>query len=102
MRPWVGSTLLVAGLAVGAAVGWVTMRLKAGGGEGNVRSTGLLGLTGTVISDIPAEGYGEVSVVANGHITKLNARSTTPLRAGTPVEVSTVLSATAVEVKPRD
>lgn len=93
---------LVAGLLVGVAVGWVTMKLKSGGGESNVRSAGLVGLSGTVISDIPAEGYGEVSVVAVGHITKLNARAAVPLRAGTPIEVSNVLSATAVEVKPRD
>ncbi len=93
---------LVAGLVVGVAVGWVTLKLRTGGEESNVTSSGFVGLAGTVISDIPADGYGEVSVVANGHITKLNARASVPLKAGTPVEISNVLSATAVEVKPRD
>ncbi|HIT75740.1 MAG TPA: hypothetical protein IAA98_09160 [Candidatus Avipropionibacterium avicola] len=93
---------LVAGILVGLAVGWVTMKLRNGGDEHNVTSASLVGLAGTVISDVPAEGYGEVSVVSNGHITKLNARSRIPLTAGTPVEISNVLSATAVEVKPRD
>lgn len=93
---------LVAGFAVGAAVGWVTMKLKSTGGEHNVTAGGLLGLTGSVVSDIPADGYGQVSVVSNGHITKLNARSSTPMSAGTPVKVTAVLSATAVEVAPHD
>ena len=47
------------------------------------------------------EGYGEVSVVVAGHITKLNARAAEPLPAGTPVTITAVLSATSVQVARR-
>ncbi|MFW6598199.1 NfeD family protein [Propionibacteriaceae bacterium Y2011] len=91
---------LVVGLAVGAGVGWITLKLRNTGGEHNVNTATLVDSTGTVISDIPAEGYGEVSLVAAGHITKLNARSSVPLSAGTPVKVTAVLSATSIMVAP--
>ena len=50
---------------------------------------------------MPEDGYGEVSVVVAGHITKLNARAGTALPAGTPVTITAVLSATSVQVAPR-
>ena len=90
---------LVAGLAVGAAVGWLSLKLHRGGDESNVRTADLAWKNGTIISAIPADGYGEVSVVAAGHITKLNARSSTPLPAGTPITITAVLSPTAVMVE---
>jgi hypothetical protein len=54
-----------------------------------------------VISAIPEGGLGEVSIVVAGHITKLNARSSAALPAGTPVTVQAVLSAASVMVEPR-
>ena len=102
-----GSTMIaiivgiVSGLVIGALVGWISLRLKQGGDESNVRTTELTGRTGTVIIAIPQDGYGEVSVVASGHITKLNARASEPITAGTPVTVTAVLSATSVMVEPR-
>lgn len=92
---------LVSGLVVGAGVGWASYRLKQGGDESNVRTAELTGHEGTVISAIPADGFGEVSVVAAGHITKLNARASAPLSAGTPVRVVAVLSPTSVLVESR-
>lgn len=92
---------LVAGLVVGAGAGWASYQLKQGGDESNVRTGDLTGSNGTVISAIPAQGYGEVSIVAHGHITKLNARSTEPLGAGTPITITAVLSATSVLVEHR-
>ena len=92
---------LASGIAVGALVGWVTLRLRRGGDEANVRSGDLPGRVGTVISAIPDGGFGEVSVMVAGHITKLNARAATALPAGTPVTVRAVLSATSVMVEPR-
>lgn len=94
-------TGVVAGLVVGAGAGWASYQLKQGGDEANVRTGDLTGASATVISAIPADGFGEVSVVAAGHITKLNARSSTPLAAGTPVTITAVLSATSVLVEPR-
>lgn len=93
---------LLAGLIVGAAVGWVTMKLRASGAERHAATEGLVGLRGTVISDVPADGYGRVSVVSEGRTTTLDARAATPLPAGSPVRIIGVLSATAVEVTPHD
>lgn len=91
---------LVVGLLIGALVGWVTLKLKEGGDEANVRTTSLVGRPATLINAIPEGGYGEVSMVASGHITKLNARAQQPLPAGTPVTITAVLSATSVQVEP--
>ena len=93
---------LVAGALLGALAGWATSRLKRGGDEANVRSANLVGVSGTVISAIPSEGYGQVSVTVAGHITNLNARCPGGLPAGTPVTVTAVLSPTSVSVAQRD
>lgn len=92
---------LVAGLIVGAGAGWISWKLKQGGDESNVRTGDLTGASGTVISAIPDDGYGEVSIVVSGHITKLNARAGAALSAGTPITITAILSATAVLVEPR-
>ncbi|MBM6402843.1 hypothetical protein JQN72_01105 [Phycicoccus sp. CSK15P-2] len=89
---------LVAGVAAGAGAGWASTRLMRGGDEATVRSTGLVGLSGTVVEPVPDEGYGMVSVVAAGHITRLNARAAEPLPSGTAVVVTAVLSPTSVTV----
>ena len=46
------------------------------------------------------DGFGEVRVTRQGHMVKLNARSSVPLPTGTQVTVADVLSATAVVVVP--
>lgn len=92
---------LAAGVAVGAGAGLAISRLKQGGDESNVRTGDLVGHHGTVISSIPEDGLGEISIVVSGHITKLNARSATALPAGTAVTVTAILSATAVRVESR-
>lgn len=91
---------LLAGLALGIAVGWVTLRLRNSGADGTPSSAALVGLSGTVVSDIPEEGYGVVSVVNAGHLTRLNARCIEPLPSGTPVTITDVLSPTSVKVVP--
>ncbi len=98
---WAIGAGIAAGVVVGLGAGWISYALKQGGDESNVRTTDLAGRTATVISAIPDQGYGEVSMVASGHITKLNARAAAPLPAGTPVTITTVLSATSVLVEPR-
>ncbi|MCV2396066.1 hypothetical protein OEB99_17270 [Actinotalea sp. M2MS4P-6] len=89
---------LGAGAVVGTGVGVASVRLMRGGDESNVRTSGLVGLAGTVVEAVPDAGYGMVSVVAAGHITRLNARAAEPLPSGTAVVVTTVLSPTAVMV----
>ncbi len=92
---------VVAGVAAGAAAGWASSQLMKGGDESTVRSAGLVGLSGTVVEPVPEDGYGMVSVVASGHITRLNARADGPLSSGTAVVVTAVLSPTSVKVTRR-
>lgn len=89
---------VVAGLLIGAFASWFSLRLRQGGDESTVRTSELTGRVATVLTAIPAEGYGEVVIVAAGHRTKLNAKSIAPVDAGTKVTITSVLSATAVTV----
>ncbi|GAA3602446.1 hypothetical protein [Microlunatus ginsengisoli] len=91
---------LVAGIGFGALAAWGTRELQRGD-DSTVRSAALVGLTGTVISAIPEQGYGEISVVVAGHLTKLNARCAEPVPSGHAVIVDAVLSPTSVSVTPR-
>lgn len=91
---------VLVGLGVGAIVTITTVKLRQLGDSGGPRTESLVGTTGTVISDIPAEGYGEVSISAHGNLHKLNARSTVPVGQGTEVTVTDVLSPTSVRVRP--
>lgn len=91
---------VVVGLAVGALVTFLTVKLKALGDKGGHRTDSLVGVVGTVISAIPVEGYGEISVAAQGSLHKLNARSTVAIPQGTAVTITDVLSPTSVRVAP--
>lgn len=88
----------VAGALVGWLLGRLTKALDRRDPTASLSTSSLIGLNATVISAIPAGGYGEVRVHAAGHPLKLNARSDEPLAQGTTVWVSGVLSATAIEV----
>jgi membrane protein implicated in regulation of membrane protease activity len=92
---------IVAGIAIGAAVAWAMTRLKNDDDGSTVRSAELVWREGTVVSAIPDDGYGEISVVVAGHLTKLNARAPEALPAGTPVLITGVLSPTSVSVESR-
>ena len=93
---------ILAGLVIGAGVGVLTARLRADDDTTTVRSANMIGVHGTVIFAVPpGAGYGEVSVVVAGHITKLNAQSAEALPAGTAITVAAVLSPTAVSVERR-
>lgn len=93
---------IAAGVLMGLGVGILTAKLGEDDDTSTVRSANLVGVHGTVISDVPAgSGYGEVSVVASGHITKLNARAVEALPAGTAVTIAAVLSPTSVSVERR-
>ena len=92
---------LVVGALIGLGAGFASAQLTKGGDEANVRTGSLVGRDATVVTAIPAGGFGTVSIVASGHITSLNARSSEPVAAGTPVVISAVLSPTSVAVEPR-
>ncbi len=98
---WATAAGLLAGVVVGAGAGALSSMLSRGGDDTTVRSSTLAGRDGTVVSAVPEDGYGEVSIVAAGHITKLNARGETALPAGTPVTITAVLSPTSVLVARR-
>lgn len=98
---WATGAGLLAGAVVGAGAGFLSSALNRGGGDSTVRSSSLAGRDATVVSAVPDDGYGEISVVVAGHITKLNARAEGALPAGTPVTITAVLSATSVQVARR-
>jgi membrane protein implicated in regulation of membrane protease activity len=101
-----GSTTLavVVGLVLGVLLGWLAARASRflhGDGEGDtVRTTDVLEKIGSVVSAIPEGGFGVVSLSVGGHITRLNARSSIAVPAGTQVSVTQVISPTAVQVEP--
>lgn len=101
-----GSTTLavVVGLVLGVLLGWLAARASRflhGDGEGDtVRTSDVLEKIGSVVSAIPEDGFGVVSLSVGGHITRLNARSSIAVPAGTQVSVTQVISPTAVQVEP--
>ncbi|TDE99078.1 hypothetical protein EXU48_02545 [Occultella glacieicola] len=90
---------LLSGGVVGALTGWATLKLREGGDEANVRTGDLVGSKASVVTAIPDGGYGEITMVASGHITRLNARSAGPVPSGASVTITGVLSATSVMVE---
>lgn len=90
---------ILAGLAVGYLLGRLTRTLDRDDPTGRLNTSSMVGLDATVISSIPAGGFGEVRINAAGHPLKFNARSDGAIETGTKVWVSGVVSPTAVEVR---
>lgn len=94
---------IVVGLVVGVGLAWaagrLTRALRSQSSEVRHSTASLVGAEGTVITEIPADGYGQVRLSADGHRPVLNARSVIQLPPGTRVRVVGVLSPTAVEVR---
>ena len=91
------------GVPAGVATGWATYRLsrallrdRSGAAP---RGDDLIGASGSVVTAIPAEGYGEVLVHLAGQPVKLAAMSPTPVARGAEVWVEETLSQTAVSVR---
>ncbi|MDX3352817.1 hypothetical protein PV703_05650 [Streptomyces sp. ME01-24h] len=102
-----GTTVAAAvGAAAGCVAGWLTWRfsrsLMRGATSAAPRGDDLVGGTGTVVTAIPADGYGEVLAYLAGQPVKLAARSSVPLPRGSRVWVEGALSATSVAVRPVD
>ncbi|MQY12891.1 hypothetical protein SRB5_30300 [Streptomyces sp. RB5] len=92
------------GLAAGLGTGWLTWRvcrtlMREQPGD-SPRGADLVGTAGSVVTAIPADGYGEVMLHLAGQPVKLAARSAAPVARGTQVWVEATLSATAVAVQP--
>jgi membrane protein implicated in regulation of membrane protease activity len=88
------------GLFLGAVTTWLMVKMRSTQEGGAPTSADLVGLQGTVVSAVPVDGYGEIKVTQAGQIVKLNARSAIPLPIGVPVEITEVLTATAVRIVP--
>ena len=98
------TTATVAGVGAGIGMGYAararTRSLQSGEGDTTVRADALVGRQGHVVEAIPRDGMGMVSVRVAGHLTRLNARCEQPLPTGTGIQVTSVLSPTAVVVRP--
>jgi membrane protein implicated in regulation of membrane protease activity len=98
-----GAATAVGALA-GSGAGWLTWRFSRSlmRDEDSITPRGedLVGSSGTVVTGIPADGYGEVLVYLGGQPTKFAAKSSAPVARGTEVWVESVLTATSVAVRP--
>ncbi|MFD6417182.1 hypothetical protein [Streptomyces sp. NPDC060194] len=92
------------GVGGGVVAGWGALRfsraLMRDQTDGTPRGSDLIGSSGTVVTPIPVEGYGEVMLRVAGAPVKFAARSTVPLARGAEVWVEASLSSTSVAVRP--
>ena len=91
---------VVAGAGFGWFAAWLTRLLKGGGSDQTPAAADALGRDATVLTDIPADGFGVVRVQLGGHLVRLNAKATRPVAVGVQVHVTEVISPTAVVVTP--
>lgn len=87
-----------AGVLVAWFAWWLTRLVKDGPSDATLAIGDSVGQTAQVITAIPSQGYGVVRVVVGGHSLQLNASANLPIEAGTKVNVTGVLSPTAVSV----
>ncbi|MDQ1007793.1 membrane protein implicated in regulation of membrane protease activity [Streptomyces sp. V4I23] len=92
-----------AGVATGVGAAWLTWRfsraLMRDGAAPAPRGEDLTGTSGSVVTAIPADAYGEVLLYLAGQPVKYAAKSAAPVARGTEVWVESVLSATSVVVR---
>ena len=93
---------VVVGIVAGGLAGWgataLTRWLKRSESTTSFQTHSLIGAPGRVITDIPAEGFGEVQIQGPHGLDKWSARAAVPIPAGAEVWVSGVVSPTALEV----
>jgi hypothetical protein len=101
----VGATVgALGGLASGLLVGGLSLfmmrQLINMPTDASMDTANLVGLTGTVVTPIPAGGLGEITVRHLGSLQKLSARAREPIEIGRPVRITAVLSTSSVMVEP--
>ncbi|MFF7438930.1 hypothetical protein [Streptomyces sp. NPDC008122] len=93
-----------AGVVAGGVAGWGAWRfsraLMRDGSAPAPRGEDLAGTSGSVVTAIPADGYGEVLLYLGGQPVKYAARAAVPVARGAEVWVEAVLSPTSVAVRP--
>jgi membrane protein implicated in regulation of membrane protease activity len=95
---------LLGGLLLAVPAAWLAGRLMAAAmdmpTDATPTSSDLLGSIGVVVTDIPADGLGEVRLTSAGAQVKVYARATAPVSLGTQVFVIEVPTPTSVLVEP--
>ncbi|MFJ7252841.1 hypothetical protein ACIQWV_09690 [Streptomyces sp. NPDC098085] len=93
-----------AGVLAGAVAAWLTWKfsqaLMRDQTSATPRGDDLVGTSGSVVTAIPADGYGEVLLRMAGQTVKLAAKSPVPVERGTEIWVEATLSTTSVTVRP--
>jgi membrane protein implicated in regulation of membrane protease activity len=90
---------LVSGLFVGGLSLLMMRQLINMPTDASLDTEDLVGSTGTVITPIPENGLGEITVRAHGSAQKMSARAAQPIAVGTTVRITTVLSTSSVMVE---
>ncbi|MEV0321379.1 hypothetical protein ACIBKX_34155 [Streptomyces sp. NPDC050658] len=97
-------TAAVTGAAAGVGAGWLTWKgsraLMRDQTAATPRGDDLVGTAGSVVTAIPADGYGEVLLQLAGQPVKFSARSAVEVSRGTEIWVESALSPTSVAVRP--
>jgi membrane protein implicated in regulation of membrane protease activity len=92
------------GAVLGVGTAWLTYRfskaLLSDRTAVTPRGDDLVGTSGNVVTDIPADGFGEVLLRLAGQTVKYPARSAVPVARGTEVWVEAAPTATSVVVRP--
>ncbi|MFJ8617574.1 NfeD family protein [Streptomyces clavifer] len=101
----VGAPVAVAaGAVAGIVAAWLTWRLSKALMRDQTTATprgeDLIGTAGSVVTPIPADGYGEVLLRLAGQTVKFSAKSAVPIERGAEVWVEATLSTTSVTVRP--
>ncbi|MGV9883947.1 hypothetical protein [Streptomyces sp. NPDC003006] len=93
-----------AGACAGAGAGWLTLKLTRAlmrdQSAPTPRGDDLVGTAGSVVTAIPADGYGEVLLRLAGQPVKFAARSSAAVARGTEIWVDAALTPTSVAVRP--
>ncbi|MEE1795214.1 hypothetical protein PUR28_31315 [Streptomyces sp. BE308] len=93
-----------AGALAGIVAAWLTWKLSRtlmrDQTTATPRGEDLVGTSGSVVTSIPADGYGEVLLRLAGQTVKYAAKSTAPVERGAEIWVEATLSTTSVAVRP--
>ncbi|WP_328886553.1 hypothetical protein [Streptomyces sp. NBC_00316] len=94
------------GAVAGVGTGWLTWKLSRAlmrdDASDTPRGEDLVGSSGSVVTAVPVDGYGEVLLYLGQQPLKFAVKSSTPIARGTEIWVESVLTATSVVVRPVD
>ncbi|HVM01013.1 MAG TPA: hypothetical protein VM324_17110 [Egibacteraceae bacterium] len=91
---------LASGVVIGALALMMTRALIDMPTDPPVRTADVVGATAVVVTRIPDDGFGEITLIHSGQVKKLSARAAEPVPAGRTVVVTQVTSSSSVIVRP--